>query len=109
MKNNVLAVKDANFKGIYESIENYVYLVSGSKGGLQFIKTTEELAAYGRAEYKHTGPYVSRTIQELAEVLPERSNILDEMEKLTGVDAKNQDIMKTYTEELKIHKEDMEE
>ena len=59
------APKEIAFKGICDELDGFTYTVTTSKGGLEFSKTTEEIARYSREKYTSIGMYVKNGIMDL--------------------------------------------
>jgi transcription elongation factor len=60
------------FTGRSDDLEGYVYTLVSSKGGVQFTRTTEEVARYAGEKYSIVGAYVRTAILTMTEQVPMR-------------------------------------
>ncbi len=60
------------FVGRSEDLEGYVYSVSTSKAGLQFTRTTDEIARYAGEKYSTVGSYIRTAILTMTVQVPTR-------------------------------------
>jgi hypothetical protein len=60
------------FTGRSDDLEGYVYSIATSKGGMQFTRTTDEIARYAGKKYSAVGAYVRMAIITMTEQRPTR-------------------------------------
>ncbi len=70
-KPDPIALKE-RFIGRREDLEGYVYSVSTSKAGLQFTRTTDEIARYAGEKYSTVGSYIRTAILTMTVQVPTR-------------------------------------
>ena len=58
--------KEITFKGRCNELDGFTYTVTTSKGGLEFSKTTEEIARYAGEKYTSIGMYVKNRIMAIS-------------------------------------------
>ena len=60
------------FNGRSDDLEGYIYSVAVTKGGVQFSRTTEEIARYAGEKYSSVGAYIRTAVLTMAEQTPTR-------------------------------------
>jgi hypothetical protein len=66
------AAQTEKFTGRSDDLEGYVYTLVSSKGGVQFTRTTKEVARYAGEKYSVVGAYVRTAILTMTEQVPVR-------------------------------------
>jgi hypothetical protein len=65
-------IQKGKFTGRSDDLEGYVYTLVSNKGGLQFTRTTEEVARYAGEKYSVVGAYVRTAILTMTQQVPVR-------------------------------------
>jgi hypothetical protein len=65
-------IQKEKFTGRSDDLEGYVYTLVSNKGGLQFTRTTEEVARYAGEKYSVVGAYVRTAILTMTQQVPVR-------------------------------------
>jgi hypothetical protein len=63
-------IQKVRFTGREDDLEGYIYSVVTSKGGVQFTRSTEEIARYAGAKYSIVGSYLRIVILTMTEEVP---------------------------------------
>jgi hypothetical protein len=86
------------FTGRSDDLEGYVYTGVPAKGGVQFARTTEEIARYAGAKYSKVGSHIRTTIRTMTEQVPTRPNAPTATHASTAIDPVDQAI---FNEEVR--------
>jgi hypothetical protein len=60
------------FVGRSDDLEGYIYSIVSSKGGVQFARTTEEIARYAGDKYSTVGSYICTAVLTMMAQVPVR-------------------------------------
>jgi hypothetical protein len=80
------------FTGRSDDLEGYIYMVVSTKGGVQFARTTEEIARYAGAKYPVVGSHIRTAILTMTEQVPTRPTTPTAASATTTVDPVDQAI-----------------
>jgi hypothetical protein len=86
------------FTGRSDDLEGYVYSVVSTKGGVQFARTTEEIARYAGAKYPVVGSHIRTAILTMTEQVPTRPSAPTAANATTAVNPVDQAI---FNEEVR--------
>jgi hypothetical protein len=65
-------IQKEKFTGRDDDLEGYIYSIVTSKGGVQFTRTTKEIARYAGAKNSVMGSYIRTAILTMTEQVPSR-------------------------------------
>jgi hypothetical protein len=91
-------IQKEKFTGRSDDLEGYIYSVVSTKGGVQFTRTTEEIARYAGAKYPVVGSHIRTAILTMTEQVPTRPTAPTAASATTTVDPVDQAI---FNEEVR--------